>query len=168
MPAITAPGRVNACRPRPNGRRQRRGTNPRAYPWGDASPTCDLVNGYVTNTCVGDTSQVGSYLPGASPYGVLDMAGNVLEWVSDWHSDSYYSIWPYLNPIGPDTGTYKAARGGSFYGYHLQTANRMLRPTGPSALTILVSAAPPLLHPELLEFWIFYFLSTLDKITPLK
>ena len=45
------------------------------------------MNGY----CVGDTSAVGSYPAGASPYGALDMAGNVWEWVNDWYNGSYYS-----------------------------------------------------------------------------
>jgi formylglycine-generating enzyme required for sulfatase activity len=68
---------------------------------------------------------VGSYPLGASPYGVLDMAGNVWEWVSDWHSDTYYSASPYLNPTGPLTGTYRVHRGGSFsLEYDLRTASR--------------------------------------------
>jgi eukaryotic-like serine/threonine-protein kinase len=49
----------------------------RKYPWGDAAPTCSLVNySGQDGGCVGDTSEVGSYPGGASPYGVMDMAGN--------------------------------------------------------------------------------------------
>ena len=86
----------------------------RAYPWGDAAPTCALVNGYVSGFCVGDTSAVGSYPGGASPFGALDMAGNVWEWVSDWYDGSYYSSSPGSNPPGPATGTYRVLRGGGW------------------------------------------------------
>jgi formylglycine-generating enzyme required for sulfatase activity len=89
----------------------------RAYPWGDAAPTCELVNGYVNGYCVGDTSAVGSYPAGASPYGALDMAGNVQEWVNDWYSSGYYSSSPYSNPTGPATGAYRVLRGGMFHRY---------------------------------------------------
>ena len=92
----------------------------RMYPWGNTSTDCTLLN-YTHNDsfCVDDTSQVGRYPSGASPYGLLDMAGNVWEWVSDWHAADYYSTydpgsWPD-NPTGPASGTYKVNRGGSWY-----------------------------------------------------
>ena len=62
-----------------------------------------------------DTSPVGSFPNGTSPYGVLDMAGNVLEWVADWYSETYYAHSPNSNPLGPDSGVYRVARGGSWY-----------------------------------------------------
>jgi formylglycine-generating enzyme required for sulfatase activity len=95
-----------------------------AYPWGDASPTidwdatgdhrrCDHSNfEYVCEN--GDTSEIGSYPSGASPYRLLDMSGNVWEWVSDWVSSSYYSESPLSNPAGPAFGANKGLRGGSF------------------------------------------------------
>ena len=92
----------------------------RTYPWGDAAPTCALANfrDLSSNTCcVGDTSAVGSYPAGASPYGALDMAGNAEEWVArvnDGDSSDYYSddsLAPQF-PVPP--GTYKRMRGGSW------------------------------------------------------
>ncbi len=91
----------------------------RIYPWGNNSPDCTLANhryfdGSSSSYCVGDTSQVGSYPAGASLYGVLDMAGNVNEWVNDWYKDDYYSISTLNNPKGPGSGTDKVLRGGSW------------------------------------------------------
>ena len=86
----------------------------RTYPWGDAAPTCALVNICRSGCCVGDTSAVGSYPAGASPYGALDMAGNVWEWVNDWYNGSYYSTSSGNNPTGPATGSYRVLRGGGW------------------------------------------------------
>ena len=63
---------------------------------------------------------MGSYYPsGASPYGALDMAGNVWEWVNDWMQEDYYGSLPNptSNPPGPTTGMYKVLRGGGCYHY---------------------------------------------------
>jgi eukaryotic-like serine/threonine-protein kinase len=76
----------------------------RAYPWGDAAPTCALANFWNNGYCVGDTSSVGSYPAGVSPYGALDMAGNVWGWVNDWYNDSFYSSSPGSNPGGAGGG----------------------------------------------------------------
>jgi formylglycine-generating enzyme required for sulfatase activity len=94
-----------------------RGPAVRAYPWGDQSPDCTLANSYndaTSSYCVGDTSQVGSTPAGASPYGVMDMAGNVWEWVNDWYQSDYYTVSLYSNPPGPASGTYKVLRGGGW------------------------------------------------------
>lgn len=106
-----------------------RGTDERTYPWGEASPTCNLANYDPGSYCVGDTSAVGSYPNGASPYGALDMAGNVWEWVADWYDDGYYSISsisPSENPTGPASGDYRGLRGGSWLNIEnfLRAANR--------------------------------------------
>jgi serine/threonine-protein kinase len=59
------------------------------YPWGNQAD-CGYANIKVGDTfCVGDTTQVGSYPAGASPYGLLDMAGNVFEWVADGCAEGY-------------------------------------------------------------------------------
>jgi formylglycine-generating enzyme required for sulfatase activity len=94
-----------------------RGTTVRAYPWGDQRPNCTLANTFDSSTasyCVGDTSQVGSYPAGASQYGALDMSGNVWEWVNDWFQWDYYTVSPYANPPGPETGISRVVRGGSW------------------------------------------------------
>ena len=83
----------------------------RAFPWGDQSPDCSRANLY---GCLGDTAAVGSYPTGVSPYGLLDMAGNVVEWVFDWYQADYYAVSPYQDPTGPGDGTFKLMRGGSW------------------------------------------------------
>ena len=60
------------------------------------------------------SAPVGSYPAGASPYGALDMAGNVLEWVADWYDESYYVTTPKENPIGPMEGKRRVKRGGAW------------------------------------------------------
>lgn len=81
------------------------------YPWGNNDPTADVLN---FNDTIGDTTKVGSYPNGASPYGALDMAGNVWEWVADWHSRTYYANSPFNNPLGPETGFFRVLRGGAW------------------------------------------------------
>jgi len=104
-----------------------RGSNDtRAYPWGDQSLDCTLANYW---PCVGDTSQIGSFPAGASPYGVMDMSGNVIEWVNDWYQSDYYSFTSHTNPTGPITGTYKVLRNGSWInpgeGTEMRVASRV-------------------------------------------
>jgi formylglycine-generating enzyme required for sulfatase activity len=97
-----------------------RGTTPLAYPWGDQLPDCGLANtSYEINIsfCIGDTTPVGSYPTGNSVYGVMDLTGNVWEWVNDWYQEDYYSDSPNENPPGPDSGTTKVMRGGSWWDY---------------------------------------------------
>ncbi len=86
-----------------------RGTDGRMFPWGDAIPTRYLVNNYY-----GQPVQVGSYPAGASPYGTLDQAGNVWEFVADWYGRDYYASSPQQNPTGPDEGFAHVIRGSSY------------------------------------------------------
>jgi formylglycine-generating enzyme required for sulfatase activity len=101
-----------------------RGTDGRLYPWGD------IFDGSRANFCdsncvydwanadyddgYADTGRVGSFANGVSPYGAHDMAGNVWEWVADWHDPNYYSTSPSRNPPGPSSGKYRAVRGGAW------------------------------------------------------
>lgn len=59
------------------------------------------------------TAPVGSFAPNA--LGLYDMHGNVWEWVSDWHDEHYYANSPSDDPQGPDTGTVRVRRGGSWH-----------------------------------------------------
>ena len=127
MHIIIALGLVGVCQ-RKLSEKAARGTSPRAFPWGDGEPNCSLANHHLDNAdfCVGDTSRVGNYQSGASPYGALDMSGNVVEWVKDWYEYYYYTISPYENPQGPNTGAYRVLRGGQWFwdGDGLRTAAR--------------------------------------------
>ncbi len=84
-----------------------RGPDGLMYPWGnDFDP--QRVPAFA-----GDTVEAGS-LDNASPFGVFDLAGNVVEWTADWYQPDYYQASPAENPAGPDTGRQKVLRGGSF------------------------------------------------------
>lgn len=98
-----------------------RGIDGRKYPWGNEIPDGTRAN-YADITFwnkYGDarkpdksvddgfteTSPVGSFPAGASPYGLMDMAGNVWEWNHDVYDRDYYADMPDRNPTGPaDTG----------------------------------------------------------------
>jgi serine/threonine protein kinase len=88
-----------------------RGTDGRIYSWGNNYPNSNLLNYNGEND---DTQAVGSYPGGASPYGLLDMAGNVWEWVADWYDKGYYVHSPSSNPLGPSSGEFRVMRGGSW------------------------------------------------------
>jgi formylglycine-generating enzyme required for sulfatase activity len=103
-----------------------RGTDGRSYPWGNdldctkasykecklpAQPD-DLAAPRCGNSAHCPTSRVDDYVAGASPYGVLNMSGNVWEWVADWYAPEYYATSPTSNPTGPEEGDAKVRRGG--------------------------------------------------------
>ena len=102
-----------------------RGPESNIYPWGNAFDGkvvnyCDTLCSYEwkdTNYNDGAIrwTTAGSYPQGASWCGALDMSGNVWEWVSDWWSENYYSHSSFQNPTGPETGTLRVVRGGSWF-----------------------------------------------------
>jgi formylglycine-generating enzyme required for sulfatase activity len=100
-----------------------RGTDQRKYPWGNAidKSYANFVGSqtFDTGRMVGfyDGSKRGDFQThnGASPYGAMDMAGNVMEWCQDWYSRDYYTVSPRKNPKGPETGAYRVMRGGTFF-----------------------------------------------------
>jgi formylglycine-generating enzyme required for sulfatase activity len=98
-----------------------RGTNGWLYPWGNNLPEKDRLN---YHNLIGKTTNIGNYPGGMSPYGALDMAGNVWEWVADWNGDqnsiSNESVSVLRNPLGPSSGEYKVVRGGSWKNDDLQ------------------------------------------------
>lgn len=91
----------------------------RRFPWGDDDPTFLLLVDETLrllnyNNLVGTTTAVGEYADGASPYGVDDLAGNVMEWVADWYNPDYYDLTPLMDPQGPSSGDQRVARGGHY------------------------------------------------------
>ena len=87
----------------------------RIYPWGNAEPDCRTANiKSKSKKCAGDVQPVGSYARDASLYGVVDMAGNVREWINDWYEPNFYKHSPYNNPTGPVDGRFVVMRGGRF------------------------------------------------------
>jgi eukaryotic-like serine/threonine-protein kinase len=110
-----------------------RGTDGRIFPWGNYAPSCSLANfdPSSSSSCNGSVVAVDSNLDGHSPYGAVNMAGNVWEWVADWFDGGYYSNFPSSNPAGPGTGTYRVMRGGSYInpeGYMIPTRRGMNKP----------------------------------------
>ena len=89
-----------------------RGNENRVYPWDDRKDISRLAN--VANRQK-TTTPVGTYPAGASPFGVLDMGGNVREWVQDWFAPSYILQPPYDNPLGPASGKLRVLKGASWH-----------------------------------------------------
>jgi len=109
-----------------------RGNDGRRYPWGNEAPSAKRLNA-CGSECVGlakfdlgqgwgemynasdgweTTAPVGSFPDGASPFGVLDMAGNVWEWTADWYDK--YAAAAAVDPRGTTAGAARVDRGGSW------------------------------------------------------
>jgi formylglycine-generating enzyme required for sulfatase activity len=115
-----------------------RGTDGRRYPWGNSAPDGSKLNSCDANCEVqwkdpslddgyAETSPVGHYEAGKSPYAAYDMAGNVWEWVADWYEADYYGQAPERNPQGPGSGEQRVTRGGSWYNLPGQYARSAFR-----------------------------------------
>jgi formylglycine-generating enzyme required for sulfatase activity len=87
-----------------------RGTDGRTWPWGNEFES-NWANLNGAGDGYGFTAPVGSFPNDASPYGLLDMAGNAAEWVADWYDADYYVQAPVRNPSGPSGGEQKVYRG---------------------------------------------------------
>lgn len=88
-----------------------RGLDGRKYPWGNQEPDCGRTN---MAGCAGKAEAAGSHPGGSSPFGALDMAGNMVEMVADWYDPAYYATGPAVDPHGPATGQTYSGRGGGF------------------------------------------------------
>jgi formylglycine-generating enzyme required for sulfatase activity len=111
-----------------------RGTDGRTFPWGNDAPGAKRLNAcggecrelgkslgdewpvmYEDSDGWGATAPVGSFPDGASPFGALDMAGNLLEWTADWLGP--YAADASANPHGATDGSYRVIRGGQWYNH---------------------------------------------------
>jgi formylglycine-generating enzyme required for sulfatase activity/calcineurin-like phosphoesterase family protein/energy-coupling factor transporter ATP-binding protein EcfA2 len=89
-----------------------RGTDGSIFPWGKEFDK-NFCNSWELE--LRRTNPVGIFPKGKSPYGCLDMAGNVWEWCADWFDKKYYSKCPVKNPPGPPSGSHRVCRGGGWF-----------------------------------------------------
>ncbi|MBS0182220.1 MAG: SUMF1/EgtB/PvdO family nonheme iron enzyme [Nitrospira sp.] len=90
-----------------------RGNDGRLWPWGNKEQAnganwARVQDGHEVS------APVGSFQADKSTYGVMDGAGNVIEWVADWYDETYYKSSPEQNPPSPEYGTYRVLRGGGY------------------------------------------------------
>lgn len=79
------------------------------FPWGNELP--QSLPDYATRWQTGP-EPIARYAPNA--FGLYNLCDNIHEWCSDWYDPNYYAVSPDRNPCGPDHGTRKASRGGSW------------------------------------------------------
>jgi formylglycine-generating enzyme required for sulfatase activity len=90
-----------------------RGTDARLWPWGNQEKPnganwARVQDGHEVS------ARVGSFPTDKSPYGVMDGAGNVMEWVADWYQETYYKDAPDKDPPSPEFGIFRVMRGGGY------------------------------------------------------
>jgi formylglycine-generating enzyme required for sulfatase activity len=110
-----------------------RGSDGRTYPWGEAAPGPELLNAcgaeclawgkankielsamYKGADPFETTAPVGSFRKGATVYGIMDMVGNVWEWVADWYGPYAAGAGRIADPQGPPSGEQRVIRGGAW------------------------------------------------------
>jgi formylglycine-generating enzyme required for sulfatase activity len=90
-----------------------RGSDGRLWPWGNVEQPSGanwarVQDGHEVSAIVG------TVLTDKSPYGVMDGAGNVMEWVGDWYAERYFVEAPEQNPPSPENGVFRVLRGGGY------------------------------------------------------
>jgi formylglycine-generating enzyme required for sulfatase activity len=90
-----------------------RGPDGRLWPWGNVEQPnganwARVQDGHEVSAVVG------SIPTDKSPYGVMDGAGNVMEWVADWYGERYFEEAPEQNPPSPEHGVFRVLRGGGY------------------------------------------------------
>lgn len=90
-----------------------RGHDGRLWPWGNVEVP-NAANWARVDDGFDVAAPVGRVKSDASPYGVMDGAGNVMEWVNDWYLEGAYAAASERNPESPEYGTYKVLRGAAY------------------------------------------------------
>jgi formylglycine-generating enzyme len=106
-------------------RAARGGAEGQLFPWGDATP--QSLPDYAKRWSTGP-EQVALYTPNA--FGLFDICENVHEWCSDWYQPDYYMVSPERNPRGPESGTRRVSRGGSWR-HHIKVSRCAARSSIP-------------------------------------
>jgi len=94
-----------------------RGKDGNDFPWGFEPPSEKPVNFDKNWEGIKTLWPAKGNIETTSPYGIVNMAGNVREWVEDWYSPDYYQSAPSKNPPGPQIGILKVIKGGSWHSF---------------------------------------------------